>query len=269
MCRKLLIAGAFLLVGLFAVKKLHLDGYVSTAWKGICQEARNQIPTKFEMDRLENEIAQMDKDIERLADPLSELDFDIKVLKQEITQLARDVDRGKKALASWAEELEKGSQVVHFEGKDYTNRQVKQLAQETLTNCKLKETQLGTKRQTLEIKQKHYDALYEQANQLAGLKKQFEIELANLRAEQEKLKVEQMNAPVVQDNGRVGRIKEAMDNLKRKLGSQRTKVDLLRRPPFTTEPAPSSVNTVPEPNLEEIRSYLREDQHHVEAVNRE
>jgi len=257
MCRKILIIGALLVGGLVALDKF-APGLVGTVFNGVCKKARNTIPTHFELSRLENEIAQLDRDIEKLAGPLAEDDYDIKQLKKEVTQISANLERGKKALTAWTGELEKGSQVVHHEGKDYTQRQLKQMVQETFTTCKLLETQLNSKEQLLAAKQKHYDALYEQANQIAALKKQFEIEVANLRAEEEKLKIARMGNPPVQDNSRIAQIKDGLAKIKKRIQTQTTVDELLKRPPFNTQPeANTNVNTTPEPNLEEIRHFLQ------------
>jgi len=272
MCRKILITGAILVAGLVVMNKL-APGFVGTAWTGICKEARNKIPTRFELDRLENEIAQLDRDIEQLAGPIAEADYDLKQLKKDITKISANLERGKKALTAWTNDLDRGSPVIHYEGKDYNQRQMKQKVQETFTTCKLLETQLNSKEQLLAATQQRHDALYEQANQIAALKKQFEIEVANLRAEEEKLKVAKMGNTPVKENARVAQIKEGIRNLQKQMAVAQTTRELLNRAPFNTEPnTTNNVNTTPEPNLEEIRHFLQGngDQKNLQTIeNRE
>ncbi len=270
MLRKLLIAGAILLVaviGFRAVRHSDFGGYVCSQMRKAYQEARNQIPTQIELDRLEYDIAQMDRDIQKLADPLASLDFDIRHLKGEITQTAAKLDAGKTRLTAWTNDLEKKNGHVIFEGKQVSDHQLRRMVSHEFKVCKSLEAQLKAKRNVLAAKQKQYDAIYDQANKLAAAKKEFQVDLDNLRAEQELLKVSRLESTVpVYDGTRADSIKDRLQNIQKRLEQEKAKLRILKLPPFAVEPTAPPQEPAPEVNVQEIRSFLQGNTAHQKTV---
>jgi chromosome segregation ATPase len=260
MLRKILIAGAVLLVaviGFRALRHCHLGSYVFSQWDQICQEARNQIPTDVELNRLQYEISQMDQDIKSKARPLAELSFEIKQLKQDVGETVQDLERGKKVLQTMTAELDKGAPDGHFviNNREFDETQLKQRIGDTFNTCKLLETKLSNQKQTLNLKQSQYNAIQEQANKLATQRRQFQLQLENLRAEQEKLKIEQINSRPTEDNSRVNTIKKGIQELQKRIATQRKENDLLKQHPFA-DLEENNAPAAPDVNLQDVRTYL-------------
>jgi peptidoglycan hydrolase CwlO-like protein len=72
-------------------KKTNLTSYASALWNNITTEAENQIPTKFELERIRNEIASLDGDISGMIRPIAET-------KAVIEKMTKDIDRDQKTL---------------------------------------------------------------------------------------------------------------------------------------------------------------------------
>lgn len=257
MIRKLLIAGAILLVGIVAVRKLHLGGYVSAAWHRIQQEARSNIPTDVEFERIEYEIAKLDNDIEALADPLAELDFDIKTHQREIDAIQEGLAKAKAVMKDWVAALDEGQTVIHWAGRDYRPDQIRHKLAETFANCRRLEQQLETKQHLLEAKRKRFDAIYDQAEKLASRKREFEIRLENLRTQEEILKAQRIVNRPLHKNGRVRTIDEALKRIEKQQEKVKFKIDILQREPFARNENTPTVGAVPPVDLGEIRNYVQ------------
>ena len=60
--RRIITGGLVALVGLFVLAKVTtLGSYVGTLWCQAKQEAQRQVPTKFELERVRHEIANLDQ----------------------------------------------------------------------------------------------------------------------------------------------------------------------------------------------------------------
>lgn len=260
MIRKLLIAGAILLVGAIAVKKLHFDRYICSAVHHIRQRAQDGIPTEVQFEWLEDQIAHMDRDIQKLAKPLAELDFDIHQHKKEIGEIKTALTNGKKNLTEWVNFVDSGSPVFEWRGREYSRQQMNRKLSQEFVNFKRLETQLQTKEKLLEAKQKQFDAIYDQADKLAAKKREFEIRLANLRAQEEQIKVADIANRPHRENGRVKEIDDAMRRIEKRQWVKEKTRELVNSGPFVTEDQRPTQQDVPEVNTQQIRNYLNPTQ---------
>lgn len=269
MCKKLLIAGAILLALVIAVKKLHFDGYVATAWNNIQSAVERQVPTEMKLDQLEYEIGQMESDIQKLADPLTETKFTIELLKKDIAQLNTNIDDGKKALSTWVAMLDSGNRVLTIDGVSYNPRQLSQKVKSHVALCKRLEAQRDAKVKILALNEKKFNTLYQQAEQMATKKREFEVRLAELRAKAEEVKLADISGTVQVDDSRVKRINKGLE----RIGMQFEKLDIQRKllesPPFAganREPEDAQGQEI---DLQEVRSYLNGRQEAVQEARRE
>ena len=60
---KWIVAGVLVAGTCLLVKKTSFLSYAGTLWSQVATQAKNQIPTRFEIERARHEIAQLDKDI--------------------------------------------------------------------------------------------------------------------------------------------------------------------------------------------------------------
>ncbi|MCS7046320.1 MAG: hypothetical protein NZO58_08190, partial [Gemmataceae bacterium] len=57
--------------GAFLAKKTNVWSYAGTLWSQVKTETKRQIPTRFEIQRVRHELAQLDGDIARMATPIA------------------------------------------------------------------------------------------------------------------------------------------------------------------------------------------------------
>src|SRR5437588_847585 len=85
--KKLLIVGIIGAVALVAVlKKTNVCSYAGTLVSNVSAEAKNQIPTKFELERIHHEIAELDGDISQMIRPIAEYKSVIEKMRRDIAK---------------------------------------------------------------------------------------------------------------------------------------------------------------------------------------
>lgn len=268
MFKKLLIAGAVVLALVIAVKKLHFDGYVCNAWTSLSAAVEKQVPTEMKLDQLEYEIGQMESDIQKLAEPLTETKFTIDYLKKDVAQLDKNIEQGKAALTKWVAMVDSGNQVTTIDGVSYNPRQLKQKINTNVALCQRLEEQKKTKEKILALSEKKFSTLYQQAEQMATKKREFEVRLAELRAKAEEVKLADISGSVQVDDSRVKRISKGLERIDKHFHMLETKSKILNSPPFAGTNRQAE-EAAPEVDIEAARNYLNGGQNSVEAVRKE
>ena len=75
--QKLVWTAALLIIGAVLVVKTSLASYAGTLWSQFSTQAKNQIPTRFELDRVRHELGQLDGDVSVMIRPIAEYRADI------------------------------------------------------------------------------------------------------------------------------------------------------------------------------------------------
>src|SRR5262249_1016146 len=112
--KKLLLIGLIVVGGLFLAKKTSLCSYAGTFWSRVRHEAKNQVPVKFELDRIRNEIARMDSDLQNMLSPIAENMVAVKRLKKDIEVTRGRLDEQKASLLTMTKDLEGNPRFITY-----------------------------------------------------------------------------------------------------------------------------------------------------------
>jgi peptidoglycan hydrolase CwlO-like protein len=252
--KKLLIIGIIGAVALVAiVRKTNVCSYASTFVSSVSAQAKDAVPTKFELERLRNEIAALDGDISRMVRPIAEYKVEITKMRAELTSTNEKIARQKAELLAVVKDLEQGKKEFTFRDRTYTVAQVKRQVERNTEDLKRLEKQVKTKQQVLEAKEASLVATQEQLAKVIAMKRDFEVELARLEAEEETLAVAKIGSTVKIDDSRVTQIKDALAAVKHRQDADREMINLqngeIVNIPFSEPRAtPTDLNAV--------RSYL-------------
>ena len=209
--KKLLIIGIIGAVALVAiVKKTNVCSYANTLVTSVTTQAKDAVPTKFELERIRNEIASLDGDISRMVRPIAEYKVAIEKLRTDITASNDKITRQKTELLTVVKDLEQGKKEFHFGDHLYTASQVRRQVDRNTADLKRLEKHVKTQQQVLEAKELSLRATQEQLTKVISMKRDFEVELARLEAEEESLAVAKIGSTVKIDNSRVTQIKDAL-----------------------------------------------------------
>lgn len=254
MMKKLLIVGAILLVAGVGISKF--KSHIRTCVNEIGEVARENVPTQFELKRIRNEIAQMENDIERMIKPLAREMTEIEDLRNDINSVEETIKTSREKLLAMTETVRRGESLV-INGLSYSQDHAKNRLQQDFQNFKLLETTLKDKRELLNQREQKFEAAYEQVETKLAKKREFELRLARLEAQEERLKVQRIGSVHSRDNNRSKRIEVSLRDIEKR---QRTEVNeiKLRKGPFALDPAQNQPTQ--EVDLHEIENYLQGQQ---------
>jgi chromosome segregation ATPase len=225
--KKLLIIGVAVLAGLWVAKRVHLASYANTLWCQVSQSAKAQVPTKFELERIRNEIARMDGQIQGMVGPIAEH-------MTAIGELQKDIDRTRTALAgkktrllALSESVKNGDLRVSFEGRNYALSAARRKLDREFSTYKADEAQLATKEKILEAKEQALEATRGQLDKLISKKREFEVRVAALEVRYEQLEAAKIGSDIRVDDGLATEIATGLKEIEHQLAVAENKLRLL------------------------------------------
>jgi chromosome segregation ATPase len=191
MMKKGLIVGvaALVLLGLFFGRDA--ASYVKTSVGWIHQGVHDAVPVEFELSRARQMIKDLDPEIHRNMHLIAKEEV-------EVTHLRRQMDEAETALAKNRSDIERlnadltrGDSNFVYSGKSYTSKQVENDLTRRFEQFKVKEATLGKLRQVLAARERGLTAGREKLKAMQAAKGQLEVDVANLEARVEMVKVAQ------------------------------------------------------------------------------
>jgi chromosome segregation ATPase len=259
-CSRKVIVSLLLVAACFwLVKKTSLPSYVGTLWGKVGKEVKNAVPTKFEIDRVRHELAGMDGDISQMLRPIAEHMAAMHRLKKEIATARANLAEEKGNILTMTKDLEGSPTVVLYGGVEYTAERVRHKLQRDFDSYKRSEANLKSQEKLLEAKERALSATREQLAKLVAKKREYEIRLAQLEADEETLQIARIGSKLPVDDNRASEIEAALANIEHRQDVQRAEVELMNGQ-FANDFIPvnqrTRSNTAPL-DLNEIRNYLQ------------
>jgi len=213
MCKKIALGVIVALVGLWVVQKTHVASYAATLFAKGKDTVRGQIPRGLELARVQHEIQQLDRDYQGLLGPIAEKMAAIKKLDREIATAKDNLQEQRKDLLALTNAVDARETLITCGSVNYSLDQAKvKLARDFATFKKL-EAHMASREKLLEAENRNLAATRDQLDKLISQKREFEIRLAQLEAEEATLEVARIRTPLVTDEGRVADIKKTLDRI--------------------------------------------------------
>lgn len=252
----LLVAGAVGLVVL--AKTTNVSSYVSTFCKQARTAAKQSVPTRFEIDRIRNDIAGLDQKLDEMIRPIAEHKVAVDRLRNDVTVGEAKLADQKKVLldATAAVKQAKKSDRLVYGGKPYTVEQVKTKIAIDFDAYKRLETNLAARRKLLEAKEATLTAAQEQLQRFMSEKEEFKIQLARLEAEHAVNEVAAVGTDVKIDNTPLANIAQALRELKDTIDTQRTALEMKQGALAANGIPLNQPQTATAVDLDAIRSHL-------------
>jgi chromosome segregation ATPase len=221
MCRKVLVAAVAVVVGLFLVKKTELGSLMHVWWKDARANLERQVPPEVQIKQLKNEIAQIDKDIQKNLGRLAKQEADYEALEKQVATLRGRQEERKTNIRTMIGKLrDEGTQRVSFNGRDYRRSELARKLDSTVSLLESKKEQLKgmenllqSKKRTLEVSRQRIDEIYNQKEDLTTL-------VAKLETQVEVLKLKQTESAVQLDDSHLGRCKDLISRIERRLAEE-------------------------------------------------
>lgn len=257
MFRKTMV-GLVVVAGLlFLLKRTSFLSYAGTLWSQAAREAKEQVPTKFEIERARREIVAMDGDISGALRPIAEYMAAISRLKKDIKTARDALVVQKDSILTMTRDLEGSPTVLTYGGEEFTAERVRKKLQGDFESYKRCESHLKSQEKLLEAKERSLAASREQLAKLVAKKRDYEVRLAQLEADEETLQTARIGSKLPLNDNRAAEIEAALADIENRHEVQRAEVELANGPQaHDFIPVRSRSRSGAVADLDEIRNYL-------------
>jgi chromosome segregation ATPase len=255
MTKKLIIAGVALVACLWIAKKTQVMSYACTLIANGRESVRKQIPRDLELARIRNEIKNLDRDYTNLLGPIAEKKAAVARLEKEIAQDKAGITAQRTALLELTKAVEEKQTQIAYNGATYKLEAAKGKLARDFSIFKKKEQELAAKEKLLEAEQQNVAASLEQLDKLVSQKREFEIRLAQLEAEEAVLHASRVSTPLKSDDGRVADIKNSLDNVEHGQAVEKEKRALEQQ--YGSKIADAQPSAPPAVDTSEVRNHLQ------------
>jgi septal ring factor EnvC (AmiA/AmiB activator) len=207
----------------------NVGSYVSTLWSQAKTSVKSAVPTKFEIDRIRNDIATLDQELDGMIQPIAEYKVAVTRLRSEVATSEEKVNEQRKVLldatAAVKNATANGKKELVYSNKAYSVEQVKVKIGMDFESFKRLEASTKARRKLLESKETSLAAAQEKLQQFASKKQEFQLQLAQLEAEYSVNEANAVGNDIKIDNTKVSNIAAALQDLKDSIDRQRVALE--------------------------------------------
>lgn len=238
MKRLVLIAAILGIVGLVVAKNTHLSSCIYTVTKMAEKQLKGSISPEFEIERLKNEIARLDSDVDRLIQQEAEMAVDLDSFKNKLKGREETLKQTKVNLVEFATKVKNSDSGFQFINVSYTPVTANKKLAADFQLYQSQEASVQSLRNLIAAKEKQYNSLVHKRNTFVTQKQTFQANVEQLEADWAELKNES-NAPVSSfDTDRVAMIETGINELKRTIAIKQKEAEIRSEiPSFATSPA--------------------------------
>jgi len=255
MIKKLVVAGVIVVACLVVAKKTKVASYACTLVTQGREQVLSQIPRSVVIANTRSEIKKLDRDYNALLGPIAEKKASIKRLDREITTGQANLAEQREALLALTKSVEAKETQISIQGVNYKLPRAEVELKRGFANFKKLETNLAAKERLLDAEQQYVAACLDQLEKLVTQKREFEVRLAELEAQESLMNARRVTMPMKSDDGRVADIKSALDQIEQSqmIETERRQLEAQFGTTIADAPANVQAGTV---DVNEIRDHL-------------
>jgi septal ring factor EnvC (AmiA/AmiB activator) len=204
-------AAALLLLGLLFGKEGFSHVKTSLGW--VRQSVRESVPVDFEISRARQMIKDLDPEIHRNMHLIAKEEVEVKNLREQMGEAEKQLVKNKADINRLTQDLKGGDRHFVYCGKSYSAKQVENDLARRFEQYKVKEATLGKLTQVLAARERGLEAGREKLKAMQSAKSQLEVDVANLEARLEMVKVAQSTSEFNFDDSRLSRTKELVRDI--------------------------------------------------------
>jgi chromosome segregation ATPase len=235
MVKKGIILGtaAMVLLGLLFGREGFSHVKTSLGW--VRQSVRESVPVDFEISRARQMIKDLDPEIHRNMHLIAKEEVEVKHLRDQLGDADKQLVKNRSDIERLTSDLKRGDSHFVYCGRSYSAKQVENDLTRRFDQYKVKEATLTKLNQVLAARERGLDAGREKLKAMQAAKGQLEVDVANLEARLEMVKVAQSTSEFNFDDSRLSRTKE----LVRDIG---TRIDVAEKLVHTDTVYPGQIN---------------------------
>jgi len=187
--------------------------HVKTSLGWVRQSVHDSVPVEFEISRARQMIKDLDPEIHRNMHLIAKEEVEVKHLRDQLSDAEKQLAKNRSDIERLTYDLKKGDKHFVYCGKAYTSKQVENDLTRRFDQYKVKEATLGKLQQVLAARDRGLEAGREKLKAMQAAKTQLEVDVANLEARQEMVKVAQTTSEFNFDDSRLSRTKQLVKDI--------------------------------------------------------
>lgn len=229
--------------------------YITTSMGWVRQSVRDAIPVEMDIARAREMVKNLDPEIERNMHLIAKEEVDVKGLKDQLVSGEKQLAKNKADIERLTKDLKRGDSNFVYCGKSYTSRQVETDLTQRFETYKVKAATLGKLEQIIAARERGLSAGREKLKAMQAAKTQLEVDVANLEARMEMVRVAQTTSEFNFDDSRLARTKELVKGIGARIEVAEKLVNA-----ETTYPGQIDLEEAPTTNIaEQITQYFEGD----------
>jgi len=213
MVKKFILVGsaALVLVGVLFGREGYSHIKTSLGW--VRQSVRESVPVEFEISRARQMIKDLEPEIHRNMHLIAKEEVEVKHLREQLGDADKQLVKNRSDIERLTRDVKSGDRHFVYCGRSYSAKQVESDLSRRFDQYKVKEATLGKLSQILAAREKGLDAGREKLKAMQAAKTQIEVDVANLEARQEMVKVAQTTSDFNFDDSRLSRTKQLIRDI--------------------------------------------------------
>ncbi len=214
--KSLVLGGAVvLLLGLFFGRDA--CSYLTTSAGWVKDSVKTSVPIEFQIDRARQMIKDLDPEIRRNMHLIAKEEVEIEKLAVQVEDQEATLAKARGDILRLKKDLETGDKAFYYASRRYTDDQVKSDLEGRFERFKVNEATLDKNQKILTIRQEKLSAARQNLEEMLSAKRELEVQVENLEAELEMLKVAKTASDFNFDNSQLARTKELIDDIRTRI----------------------------------------------------
>jgi chromosome segregation ATPase len=214
--KSLLVGGAVvLLLGLFFGRDA--CSYLTTSSRWVKDSVTNNVPIEFQINRARDMIKSLDPEIRQNMHLIAKEEVEIDKLAKQVEEQESALAKSRDEILRLKNDLETGDSAFYYASHRYTAEQVKSDLEGRFERYKVNEATLDKNGKILAIRQQKLDAARQRLEEMLSAKRELEVQVENLEAENEMLKVAKTASDFNFDDSRLARTKELIEDIRTRI----------------------------------------------------
>jgi hypothetical protein len=213
MVKKGIVLGtaAMVLVGLLFGREGYSHVKTSLGW--VRQSVRDSVPVDYELSRARQMIKDLDPEIHRNMHLIAKEEVEVKNLREQLGDAEKQLVKNRSDIERLTSDLKHGNSKFVYCGRTYSSKQVENDLTRRFEQYKVKEATLGKLTQVLAARDRGLEAGRDKLKAMQAAKGQLEVDVANLEARLEMVKVAQSTSEFNFDDSRLSRTRELVRDI--------------------------------------------------------
>jgi hypothetical protein len=214
--KSLFVGGAIvLLLGLFFGRDA--CSYLTTSAGWVKDTVTTSVPIEFQIERARQMIKELDPEIKRNMHLIAKEEVEIEKLAKQVEDQEVGLAKARGDILRLKKDLETGDSAFYYASRRYTEDQVKSDLESRFDRYKVNEATFEKNEKILNIRQQKLVAARQGLDEMLSAKRELEVNVENLEAELEMLKVAKTASDFNFDNSKLARTKELIEDIRTRI----------------------------------------------------